>query len=204
MSGFGGAGGAGGRGAAAMDGRGGDGPAGPGTSGGAPNGAAGPGTGAAGGAGLPGAGGAAGATGPGSTGGRNGAAGGGAGGFGGDSTELRTWLESHRGETTYLAAAFGAQTAAQLIVASDGAAVLPIGGFNGTDAAPTLETFVSLVETGQLRYVIGEEDRVGGPGGAAVGARTASTSTVSAQIRAWVEQNCATAADAPSTVYVCG
>lgn len=203
-SGFGAAGGAGGRGVAAMDGRGGDGAAGPGMPGGAPNGAAGPGTGAAGGAGLPGAGGTAGATGPGSTGGRNGAAGGGAGGFGGDSTELRTWLEAHRGDTTYLAAAFGAQTAAQLIVASGGASVLPIGGFNGTDAAPTLETFVSLVETGQLRYVIGEEDRVGGPGGAAVGAGTASTSTVSAQIRAWVEQNCATAADAPSTVYVCG
>jgi len=44
---------------------------------------------------------------------------------------------------------------------------------------------------------------MGGPGGASVGAGDTSTGTVSAQIRSWVEQNCTTATDAPSTVYVC-
>ncbi|MXS74566.1 4-amino-4-deoxy-L-arabinose transferase [Microbacterium sp. CSI-V] len=145
--------------------------------------------------------------GQGATGGAPGGTGGftaGAGGFGGDQTALLSWLEQNRGGATYLAATFGAQSAAQLIVASDGEAVLPIGGFNGTDAAPTLDRFISLVESGQLRYVIAGQDRVGGPGGASVGAGDSSTGTVSAQIRSWVEQNCTTAADAPSTVYVCG
>ncbi|MFS0793569.1 ArnT family glycosyltransferase [Microbacterium sp. 1P10AE] len=134
---------------------------------------------------------------------------GGLGGFGGDTSALLSWLETNRGGATYLAATFGAQTAAQLIVASDGESVLPIGGFNGTDAAPTLDRFISLIESGQLRYVIGGQDRVGGPGGGAFGAAngsgaaTSSTGTTSAQIRAWVEQNCTPATDAPTTVYVC-
>ncbi|MGP2407987.1 mannosyltransferase, partial [Listeria monocytogenes] len=81
---------------------------------------------------------------------------------------LLSWLETNRGGASYLAATFGAQTAAQLIVASNGQSVLPIGGFNGTDAAPTLETFISLVQSGQLRYVIGGQDRMGGPTGGAL------------------------------------
>lgn len=142
------------------------------------------------------------AAGQGST-GRTGGVGGASGFGGGDQTALLSWLEQNRDGATYLAATFGAQSAAGLIVASDGEAVLPIGGFNGTDAAPTLERFVSLVESGQLRYVVAGQDRMGGPGGASVGAGDTSTGTVSAQIRSWVEQNCTTATDAPSTVYVC-
>ncbi|WP_022878017.1 glycosyltransferase family 39 protein [Microbacterium sp. B19] len=173
---------------------------------GAPNG----GTGAQGGTrdGRGGGGSASGSTDGRGTGGRTGGFGAGAGGFGGDTSALLSWLETNRGGASYLAATFGAQTAAQLIVASDGQSVLPIGGFNGTDAAPTLETFISLVQSGELRYVIGGQDRVGGPGGGAFGgsgsgAATTLTNTVSEQIRAWVQQNCETATDAPTTVYVC-
>jgi 4-amino-4-deoxy-L-arabinose transferase-like glycosyltransferase len=139
-------------------------------------------------------------------GGRIGGFGAGAGGSGGDTRALLSWLETNRGDATYLAATFGAQTAAQLIVASDGQSVLPIGGFNGTDAAPTLDTFMSLVQSGQLRYVIGGQDRMGGPGGGSSGGDddgSSGTNTTSAQIRAWVERNCTPAADAPTTVYAC-
>jgi 4-amino-4-deoxy-L-arabinose transferase-like glycosyltransferase len=142
------------------------------------------------------------------TGGRTSGFGAGAGGFGGDTSALLSWLETNRGGASSLAATFGAQTAAQLIVASEGQSVLPIGGFNGTDAAPTLDTFISLVQSGQVRYVIGGQDLMGGPGGGAFGgsgsgAATTATTTTSEQIRAWVQQNCETATDAPTTVYVC-
>ena len=58
------------------------------------------------------------------------------------------------GHLGYLVATFGAQAAAQLIVASGGESVLPIGGFDGQDAVPTLAGFEKLVDDGALRYVL--------------------------------------------------
>lgn len=147
-------------------------------------------------------------------------------GFGGQAgmsrgadTELVAWLEAHDTGSTYVAAAFGAQQAASLILATDGASILPIGGFNGSDDVPTLDRFISLVQSGELRYVIGGEDRgagagatgfgaAGGTGGGGAGGsgsgRSTTTDTASAQIRQWVEQNCAIDSSAPGTVYDCG
>lgn len=122
----------------------------------------------------------------------------GLGGFsvlGGSDASTVAWLAEHRHGTTYLAAAFGAQSAAGLIIASDGAAVLPIGGFNGRDPAPTLEAFQQLVADGELRYVVGG----GTPGG--MSART-DTSSTSGEIRAWVLENCTAVEDA-SGIYDC-
>lgn len=120
-------------------------------------------------------------------------------GGGAADTALLAWLESQASGSTYLAATFGAQSAAQLIVASDGGSFLPIGGFNGTDAVPTLDAFIALVESGQVRYVIEGQDGTGTGRG-----QSASNDTESARIREWVGQNCAIDAAAPSTVYACG
>ncbi len=137
-----------------------------------------------------------------STGGVGGPGGGlGAGGTTAD-TALIAWLEQNAEGSTYLAATFGAQSAASLIVASDGGSFLPIGGFNGTDAVPTLDAFIALVQAGDVRYVIEGQERGGGGFGAA--GSSSSTSTTSAQIREWVGQNCAIDTSAPSTVYACG
>lgn len=128
--------------------------------------------------------------------------GGGFGAGGAADTALISWLETNASGSTYLAATFGAQSAAQLIVASDGGSFLPIGGFNGTDAVPTLDDFISLVESGQVRYVIeGQQNRGGaaGPGGPS----STATATTSSQIREWVTQNCSIDGSAPSTVYAC-
>ncbi|KEP74129.1 4-amino-4-deoxy-L-arabinose transferase, partial [Microbacterium sp. SUBG005] len=114
-------------------------------------------------------------------------------------TALISWLEQKAAGSTYLAATFGAQSAASLIIASDGGSFLPIGGFNGTDAVPTLDEFVALVESGQVRYVIEGQERGGG-----FGSSTTATSSTSAQIRDWVGQNCVIDSSAPSTVYACG
>ncbi|OZD55813.1 4-amino-4-deoxy-L-arabinose transferase [Rhodococcus sp. 06-1477-1B] len=129
------------------------------------------------------------------------------GGFGGGAggtadTALISWLETNASGSTYLAATFGAQSAAQLIVASDGGSFLPIGGFNGTDAVPTLDEFVSLVQSGQVRYVIEGEQGGGGAGGRG-GSSSTSGTTTSSEIREWVGQHCAIDSSAPSTVYAC-
>ncbi|WP_394686335.1 ArnT family glycosyltransferase [uncultured Microbacterium sp.] len=136
-----------------------------------------------------------------------GAAGGAPSGFGGggfgageaDDGALVSWLQARSTGSTYLAATFGAQSAAQLILASDGGSFLPIGGFNGTDDVPTLDAFTALVDSGQVRYVIGGDQRGGGTSLAA-----ASTTTASSQIRTWVTQHCAADSSAPTTVYDCG
>lgn len=125
---------------------------------------------------------------PGSATGRGGAA----------SSDLVAWLQGNQDDTAYLVATFGAQSAAGIILATDGGSVLPIGGFNGNDAAPTLDEFQALIADGSLRYVLGT-------GMAGQGASTPSggTSTTSAQIREWVEATCETVTDAPGVVYDC-
>jgi 4-amino-4-deoxy-L-arabinose transferase-like glycosyltransferase len=149
-----------------------------------------------------------GAPGAGTQGGAPQGAGGGQGGFTGQggpggqdtaSSSLLSYLEANRGSAKYLVAVFGAQSAASLITASGGQAVLPIGGFNGTDPAPTFAAFQKMVASGELKYVMvsGQGGFGGGPGGG-------SESGDAAQIRSWVEQNCTQVTDAgTSGLYLC-
>jgi hypothetical protein len=71
-----------------------------------------------------------------------------------------------------------------------GKAVMAIGGFNGTDPAPTLARFEKLVATGRIHYFIagggfgGGPARTGGLGGATGGT---STATDADGITAWVQ-----------------
>jgi hypothetical protein len=141
----------------------------------------------------------------------------GSGGFTGSPSGVQTptvgtvaWLKEHQQGTAYLAATFGAQSAASLILASDGGSFLPIGGFDERDPAPTLATFQTLVADGELRYVIagngGGFGGFGGSGGPSGGlGGTDSASTAAGQIRTWVVANCTEVMDAPiSGLYSCG
>ena len=127
------------------------------------------------------------------------------GGFGGAAgaadTALLTYLRTHQGGSAYLAATFGAQAAATLIIASDGGSFLPIGGFNGGDPVPTLDRFEQLVADGSLRYVIVSSE---GPGfGGGVGGLGGQGGT-SSEILQWVEQHCVQPSDSPTTsLYEC-
>ncbi len=58
---------------------------------------------------------------------------------------------------------------------------MAIGGFNGTDPAPTLAQFEKLVAAGKIHYFIAGG---GGPGGGAGGT---GQSAAAAQITTWVE-----------------
>jgi len=108
------------------------------------------------------------------------AGGGGRGGPGGTTTAdtaLISYLEAHRGGAEYLVAAFTSQSSAPIIIAS-GEPVITIGGFNGSDPAPTLAQFEQLVAQGKVRYVL-----ISGTGGGFGGGRGGGTSSA---ISEWV------------------
>ncbi len=96
---------------------------------------------------------------------------------------LVRYLQSNRGSAQYLLAAFGSQSAAPIIIAT-GEPVIAIGGFNGSDNAPTLAQFQKLVAAGKVHYVLmsgggpGGGGRPGGPGGGS-----------GSSIRQWVTAN---------------
>ncbi|MEI6590731.1 MAG: 4-amino-4-deoxy-L-arabinose transferase, partial [Actinomycetes bacterium] len=124
------------------------------------------------------------------------------GGFGGamfgeqDNTALIEYLQANRGNTKYLVATFGAQTAAPLTTAT-GDNILPIGGFDGQDPAPTLAQFKEMVSAGELRFVLAD-----GKGAGAGGKGETDTGN---EIQSWVIANCRFDANAPagSALYVC-
>ena len=128
-------------------------------------------------------------------------------------TALVRYLEQHQGSATYLVAVNGSQAAAPFILES-GKAVIAMGGFGGTDPAPTLREFEHLVATGQVHYVYvssGAGGSGGTPGAARTSARlaggrptggrgraggfsagggqTASTSSTTSAVDAWVEKH---------------
>jgi hypothetical protein len=78
------------------------------------------------------------------------------------SSALVTLLEN--AGTTWSAAAVGSQLAAPLELQS-GTAVIAIGGFTGSDPAPTLAQFMALVAAGKIHYFIGSGATGGGFGG---------------------------------------
>jgi hypothetical protein len=110
---------------------------------------------------------------------------GGAGGLlGGDATvssSVTTLLKQDASKYTWVAAAVGSQTAASYQLAA-GKAVMPVGGFNGSDPSPTLAEFQQLVQQGRIHYFIAS-----GRGGFGRGSNGGSDA--SGSIASWVEAN---------------
>jgi 4-amino-4-deoxy-L-arabinose transferase-like glycosyltransferase len=125
--------------------------------------------------------------------------------------------------TRWAAATVSAQGAAGLELSS-GTAVMAIGGFTGSDPAPTLEQFQAWVAQGQVHYFIASHGGPGGdgsggdgPGGGALGSGgpggggpgggaagdggPGGGSGVSAQIRTWVQQHYTATTVGGQTVY---
>ena len=73
-------------------------------------------------------------------------------------------LDRGAGDYRWAAATGGAPAAASLELAS-GAAVMAIGGYKGTDPTPTLDSFITYVQHGNIHYFV-----AGGRSGAAYGA----------------------------------
>lgn len=81
-------------------------------------------------------------------------------------TALEKYLVANRGSAEYLVAVDGAQSAGPLILAT-GEPVMAMGGFNGSDSAPTLAEFQELVAAKKVRFVLlgTGVGTGGGPGG---------------------------------------
>jgi 4-amino-4-deoxy-L-arabinose transferase-like glycosyltransferase len=136
-----------------------------------------------------------------------GAAGGFAGGGGGgggagflrasrSNPALTKALQADAGRYAWAAATVNSNNAAGYQLAS-GEPVMAIGGFNGTDPAPTLAQFERYVAAGKIHYFIASGGGFGGGGfgGAAQGSDDAS------QITSWVESHFTAETVGGVTVY---
>ncbi len=111
---------------------------------------------------------------------------GGAGGLGGTADkQMIAYLEAHRDGATWLVAVQGSSSAASIILATGGIPVMAMGGFRGTDAAPTLAQFEQYVKQGKVHYVL-----AGGRGGLGAGGFGGGSAGTVASVTSWVEQNC--------------
>jgi hypothetical protein len=102
------------------------------------------------------------------------------------SAALVTYLQHGAGGYRWVLATVGANEAAGYQLAT-GDAVMAIGGFNGSDPAPTLAEFEQMVAAGKIHYFIG------GGGGGPGGGNNAITS--------WVEAHFSSTTVGGATVY---
>ena len=109
------------------------------------------------------------------------------GGLGGSaSKQLIAYLEAHRDGATWLVAVRGSDAAAAIILQTGGIPVMAMGGFSGSDPAPTVAQLEQYVKEGKLRYVL--TGGRGGFGGGGFGG--GGGGGVVASVTSWVEQNC--------------
>ncbi len=90
-------------------------------------------------------------------------------------------LKTNAHDYDWVAAAVGANSAAGYQLAT-GEPVMAIGGFNGTDPAPTLAQFEAYVRAGRIHYFLGGGGLTGG-GGLQGGGGSSSSSAITQ----WVE-----------------
>jgi 4-amino-4-deoxy-L-arabinose transferase-like glycosyltransferase len=96
---------------------------------------------------------------------------------------LNKLLQADASRYTWAAATVNSNNAAGYQLGS-GEPVMAIGGFNGTDPAPTLAQFEKYVSEGKIHYFIAGSGGFGGGAGGAGG-----TSNDASQITSWVESH---------------
>ena len=123
--------------------------------------------------------------------------GGGSGLLGGTSANesLVELLAQNASGYHWAAATTGSQSAASYQLASE-LPVMAIGGFNGSDPAPTLDKFKAYVAQGLIRYYIASDGLGGGMGGTQMGGSSAAS-----EIAEWVAQNYTAQTIGNTTVY---
>jgi hypothetical protein len=105
------------------------------------------------------------------------------------SDALVTALRTDAASYTWAAAVVGSNNAAGYQLAAE-LPVMAVGGFNGTDPAPTLEVFQQLVADGKIHYFIGGSMMQGETG-----------SDAAARISEWVAANFEAETFGGATVY---
>jgi len=107
------------------------------------------------------------------------------------STALAKALETDAGSYRWVAATSGSQNAASIELATGGAPVMAIGGFNNEGGKLTLAEFERYVAKGDIHYYLSSGGSGGGPGG---GSSTESIST-------WVKAHFKSETIGGQTVY---
>lgn len=106
------------------------------------------------------------------------------------SDEVATLLTSDADDYTWAAATTGSQNAASYQLAT-GEAVMPIGGFNGSDPSPTLAEFQQYVADGEVHYYIA----------GSIGGQQNGGSEAAQEIATWVSENYTAETVDGATVY---
>jgi 4-amino-4-deoxy-L-arabinose transferase-like glycosyltransferase len=134
-------------------------------------------------------------------------------------TAVVDYLVANRGTARWIVAANGSDVAAGIQLAAN-LPVMTMGGFNGSDPAPTLDQLKSAIAKGELRFVLVDSGTGGGPfggfgaGGFGGGARSGfvgsgpggSGRSITSERTAWVTSTC-TLVEIPgaaSGLYDCG
>ncbi|CAJ62632.1 MULTISPECIES: ArnT family glycosyltransferase [Frankia] len=119
-----------------------------------------------------------------------------AGGGGGEqSTNAALTALLARSTTTWAAATTGGATSAAQLELASGQSVIAIGGWDGSDPAPTLAQFQQWVADGKIHYFLAGGGGMGGPIG---GDRTSGTGTA---IATWVAAHFTATTVGAQTVY---
>jgi 4-amino-4-deoxy-L-arabinose transferase-like glycosyltransferase len=114
---------------------------------------------------------------------------------------LNKALQADAGRYTWAAATVNSNNASGYQLGS-GEPVMAIGGFNGTDPAPTLAQFEKYVSEGKIHYVIaGGGGFGGGTFGGFGGGAGAGTADDASQITSWVESHFTAETVGGVTVY---
>ncbi|MFI6743295.1 ArnT family glycosyltransferase [Nonomuraea sp. NPDC050451] len=108
--------------------------------------------------------------------------------------ELTALLKTDASAYTWVAATVGSNNAAGYQLAS-GRPVMAVGGFNGTDPAPTLEQFKQYVAEKKIHYFIGTGMGMG------MGGRSTGGSDDAARIAAWVQETFTATTVGGTTVF---
>ncbi|PRY17890.1 ArnT family glycosyltransferase [Kineococcus rhizosphaerae] len=119
---------------------------------------------------------------------------GGGGGLLGSTTpsaELQALLEADADDYRWVAATTGSNNAAGYQLATQ-EPVMAVGGFNGTDPAPTLAQFQQYVADGEIHYYVAS---------ASMASTASGGSDVSGEIAQWVEENFTATTVGGTTVY---
>ena len=111
---------------------------------------------------------------------------------------LISYLKEHQGDAKYLVAVQASSASVPIILAT-GEPVVTIGGYKSRDPVPTLEQLASMVEAGELRYVLLTGATTSGSGASArTGESSGSVGSTLQSIIQWVGQQ---GTLVPSTEY---
>ncbi|GAA1291722.1 ArnT family glycosyltransferase [Streptomyces javensis] len=112
-----------------------------------------------------------------------------------DQRKILRYAVEHSGSARISLAAEGGAMAASSYILNSDATVIGMGGFIGTDDAPSVHQLETWTGKGELRYVLGSEP---GSGGAGPGAMMGGADSPATRRSAWIGDHCA---KVPASAY---